>query len=283
MQILVLGANGQLGSEFRDLSKESENEFIFWSREDLDLSNLKSIEEQLNSISFDVVINCSAYTAVDKAESDQESAFKVNGYAVGKLAQFCASNNKVLLHYSTDFVMDGNGNIPLEEEDLTNPVSVYGNSKLHGELLIQEFCSKFYIIRTAWVYSTYGSNFAKTMNKLISERESLGVVYDQIGTPTYAQDIAKTTMDIINHEKFYDAFGIYNFSNEGAASWYDFAKAIQLNKGYKCDLKPILTHEYPTPAKRPVYSVLNKAKIKDVFGVKVRYWKEALEDCLKSL
>ncbi|QKF72660.1 dTDP-4-dehydrorhamnose reductase [Aliarcobacter faecis] len=281
--ILVTGSKGQLGNEIKELSSNYSYNFFFITRDDIDITNKESIKNfcQINSIN--VIINCAAYTAVDKAETDIENADLVNRKAVKKLALVSKELNIKLIHISTDYVFDGKNFKPYCEEFQTNPQSVYGKTKLEGELEFININPKnSLIIRTSWVYSYYGNNFVKTMLRLGKEKESLGVIFDQVGTPTYAVHLAKTILDIIpqiDNEKV----DIYNYSNEGVLSWYDFAKEIIKMAKLSCKINPIETFQYPTPAKRPHFSVLNKAKIKEMFNIEIPYWKDGLDDCLKRL
>lgn len=281
--ILVTGSNGQLGSEIKELTKDYSYSFFFTTRDDIDITSKDSIKEfcQINNIN--VIINCAAYTAVDKAETDEINADLVNRKAVKKLAIVSSELNIKLIHISTDYVFDGKNFKPYVEEFQTNPQSVYGKTKLDGEnelLNINPLNS--IIIRTSWVYSYYGNNFVKTMLKLGKEKEVLGVIFDQVGTPTYAAHLAKTILNIIPQIKN-DKVEIYNYSNEGVLSWYDFAKEIMKMAKLNCKINPIETYQYPTPAKRPHFSLLNKSKIKQKFNIEIPYWKDGLEDCLKRL
>lgn len=281
--ILVTGSKGQLGSEIKELSSNYSYNFFFTTRDDIDITNKENIRNfcQINSIN--VIINCAAYTAVDKAETDIENADLINRKAVKKLALISKELNIKLIHISTDYVFDGKNFKPYCEEFQTNAQSVYGKTKLEGELEFININPKnSLIIRTSWVYSYYGNNFVKTMLRLGKEKESLGVIFDQIGTPTYAVHLAKTILDIIpqiDNEKV----DIYNYSNEGVLSWYDFAKEIMKMAKLDCKINPIETFQYPTPAIRPHYSLLNKAKIKSKFNIEIPYWKDGLDDCLKRL
>lgn len=281
-RILVTGANGQLGSELKFLSASvKSHSFVFVSRGDLDISNQAEVEALVKKEKVDLIINCAAYTAVDKAESEKEAAYMVNGEAVGILASIARSNNCRFIHFSTDFVFDGTTARPLLETDSTNPLSVYGLSKLKGEELAMGILPGAVIIRTSWVYSSYGNNFVKTIIRLCKEREELNIIYDQVGSPTYARDLAQVALSIVDSKEWKP--GIYNFSNEGIASWYDFAIAIRDMAGLKTRINPIETSQYPTPATRPKYSVLNKKKIKEAFTLTIPYWRTSLADCLKLL
>ncbi|MDN5064581.1 dTDP-4-dehydrorhamnose reductase [Aliarcobacter butzleri] len=281
--ILVTGSKGQLGSEIKGLSSNYSYNFFFTDRLNIDITNKDNIKDFCQTNNINVIINCAAYTAVDKAESDTENADLVNRKAVKKLAIVSSELNIKLIHISTDYVFDGRNFKPYKEEFQTSPQGVYGKTKLEGELeLININPKNSLIIRTSWVYSYYGNNFVKTMLRLGKEKDSLGVVFDQIGTPTYALHLAKIILDIIpqiENEKV----EIVNFSNEGVVSWYDFAKEIMKMAKIDCKINPIESFQYPTPAVRPHFSVLNKAKIKAMFNVEIPYWKDGLDDCLKRL
>ncbi|MDF1880898.1 dTDP-4-dehydrorhamnose reductase [Sulfurimonas sp. MAG313] len=282
--ILVTGANGQLGSEIQALSKAySQYEFTFTNKDTLDLSNLCKLEDFFDSKSFDIIINCAAYTAVDKAEEDQDKAKILNHKSVNLLSKIAKNRDISLIHISTDYVFDGTSHIPYTEDMKTCPQSVYGQTKLDGENAIIEVNPKnSMIIRTSWVYSSYGNNFVKTMLRLGKERDSLGVIFDQVGTPTYARDLAQVILDAVPKLKN-DSVEIYHYSNEGVCSWYDFSKAIFELSHVNCEVNAIETFQYPTPAKRPSYSILNKSKIKKEFEISVPYWKDSLKDCLKIM
>jgi dTDP-4-dehydrorhamnose reductase len=280
MVVLVTGANGQLGQSLQFIAKNYPKlHFVFCSSSDLDITNLESCQAVFLKIKPNYCINAAAYTAVDKAESETEKANLINVIGPKNLAFVCKEFSSVLLHISTDFVFDGSKNITYNETDIPNPTGVYGQTKLDGEKAIQAVFENYYIIRTSWVYSQFGNNFMKTMLRLASERDSISVVNDQIGTPTNAVDLAEALIQIILTDKRQttnDNFGVYNFSNEGQCSWYDFAKEIfKINK-IEIDLKPIPTSSFPTPAKRPKYSVLDKTKIKSTFGLVINKWEEAL-------
>jgi len=281
--ILVTGSNGQLGSEIIELSKDYDYNFFFTNKTNLDITNEDDIKSFCDLNSINTIINCAGYTAVDKAEEDKINADLVNRKAVKRLAKISKENNIKLIHISTDYVFDGTNNRPYCEEYQTNPNSVYGQTKLDGEnemIKINPYNS--IIIRTSWLYSSFGNNFVKTMLRLGKEKDELGVIFDQIGTPTYAIDLAKTILDIlpkINNDKV----TIYNYSNEGVLSWYDFAKEIMQMANLDCNINPIETFQYPTPSKRPHYSLLNKSKIKREFSLDIPYWKDSLDKCLKVL
>jgi len=281
--ILVTGSSGQLGSEIKELSKDYSYNLFFTTRSELDIINKEDIKNFVNDNNINTIINCAAYTAVDKAEEDKVNADLVNRKAVEKLAQIAKENNIKLIHISTDYVFDGKSFKPYTEDDMTNPNSVYGQTKLDGELeMIKINPSNSIIIRTSWVYSSFGNNFVKTMIRLGKEKDSLGVIFDQVGTPTYAKDLAKIILDIIpNIEN--KKIEVYNYSNEGVLSWYDFAKEIMKMGKIDCIINPIETFQYPTPAKRPHYSLLNKSKIKDTFNITIPYWKDSLDKCLKVM
>ena len=297
MVVLVTGANGQLGQALQFISGNyPEMNFVFCDSAALDITNLENCETFFQEHQPNFCINAAAYTAVDKAESEPQIAFDVNANGSENLAITCKKHNTVLLHVSTDFVFDAyfsdgiayydreqrlplKSNSGLQETDVPFPSGLYGLTKLQGEQAIEAVWEKHFIIRTSWVYSQFGNNFLKTMLRLASERTSLSVVSDQIGTPTYAVDLAEVLLKIITSET--TTFGIYNFSNEGQCSWYEFAQEIFLQKEVAIDLQAIPTKSYPTPAKRPAYSVLDKSKIKTTFGVNIKDWKTSLKDCLK--
>lgn len=281
MVVLVTGANGQLGQALQNVSQSvSEIRFVFTDSKTLNITDKENCFTVFEQYQPDFCINCAAYTAVDKAESEPGLAHKTNVVGVKNLTESCKKHNTTLIHLSTDFVFDGEKKTPYSEVDIPNPKNVYGLTKLEGEQTIQTLIKKYYIIRTSWVYSESGNNFYKTMLRLASERESLNVVNDQIGTPTNANCLAKAIIDIIQHttSSIQPAYGIYHFSNEGTCSWYDFAKKIfELNK-IRITLNPIPTSSYPTPAIRPKYSVLDKSKIKTAFGIQIKSWEESLQE-----
>lgn len=283
--ILITGANGQLGKEFSALSQNSSHNFIFVSKAQLDITNKLEVDEYFKTNTIDICINCAAYTAVDKAESDQLNAIMVNVNGVENLAQACKTNNTFLIHISTDFVFGGQQNFPLKETDPTQPKGVYADTKLQGENRVKAILNDYLIIRTSWLYSSYGHNFVKTMLRLGAERQSLNVVFDQIGTPTYANNLAQAILEIISRglPKLIENTGIYHYSNEGVASWYDFALEIMQAANLNCLVYPIESHDYQTPAERPFYSVLNKQLIKGTFGIDIPYWKQSLIDCINKI
>lgn len=278
-KILVTGATGQLGSELKVLSENySQYEWFFADRTQVSLDNLVVLKNQLEAIQPDIILNSAAYTTVDKAESEPELADTVNNLAVGIIAQYANDNKVKLIHISTDYVFDGTSSVALTEEAITEPINIYGASKRAGELACLEANPNSVIIRTSWVYSNFGNNFVKTMQRLLKERDTIGVVNDQIGSPTYAADLAQVMMDILNADKWIP--GIYNYSNEGEISWYEFVLAIQEIGGYTCEVNGIPSSSYPTPAKRPSFSLLDKSKIKEVFRINVPHYKESLKKCL---
>lgn len=279
-KILVTGANGQLGSELKVLSSHySQFEWVFADRSVLDLSDLASISNILDRIHPQIIFNCAAYTAVDKAETETELADTLNHQAVRVLAQWAHSHSAQLLHVSTDYVFDGNSSTALIEEAPTGPINLYGQTKLAGEQACLRENPESIVIRTSWVYSRFGNNFVKTMSRLMQDRDSLNVVNDQIGSPTYAADLAQAILTIITHPHW--QAGIYHYSNEGEISWYEFALAIQQIGGFNCAISGIPSSDYPTPAQRPRYSLLDKSKITTTFGVAVPAYRESLERCMK--
>lgn len=282
MNILITGCNGQLGNEMQLLEKENpQHQYFNTDVAQLDITNPEAIEEFVSNNAIDIIVNCAAFTAVDKAESSQELCHLLNAKAPEYLAAAVAKRGGYLVQVSTDYVFDGTNHTPYTEDEATCPNSVYGSTKLEGEKLAMAACANTMIIRTAWLYSTFGNNFVKTMIRLGQEKPELGVIFDQIGTPTYAGDLAAAIMAAINHGI---VPGIYHFSNEGVISWYDFTKAIHRIAGItSCHVKPLHTAEYPTPAARPHYSVLDKTKIKQTYGIEIPYWEEALEKCVAKL
>lgn len=282
MNILITGCNGQLGNEMQLLEKENpQHQYFNTDVAQLDITNPEAIEEFVSNNAIDIIVNCAAFTAVDKAESSQELCHLLNAKAPEYLAAAVAKRGGYLVQVSTDYVFDGTNHTPYTEDEATCPDSVYGSTKLEGEKLAMAACANTMIIRTAWLYSTFGNNFVKTMIRLGQEKPELGVIFDQIGTPTYAGDLAAAIMAAINHGI---VPGIYHFSNEGVISWYDFTKAIHRIAGItSCHVKPLHTAEYPTPAARPHYSVLDKTKIKQTYGIEIPYWEESLEKCVAKL
>ena len=284
MNILVTGANGQLGNEMRRLGAVSPNNYIFTDVAELDITNADAVMYVAKHYSIDAIINCAAYTNVDKAETDQETAELINATAVGNLARAMKEVGGTLFHVSTDYVFGSEGNTPRTEDMPLNPLGVYGLTKLHGEQAIEESGCKALIFRTAWLYSEFGNNFLKTMLRLTAEREQLNVVFDQVGTPTYAGDLALAIFSIIEAGVYPGNEGIYHFSNEGVCSWYDFAVEIAAAAGHtNCRINPCHSSEFPSPVTRPPYSVLDKTKIKKTFDIDIPHWRESMEYCIKRL
>jgi len=285
MKILVTGSTGQLGSEIKALSSTyPELEFVFTNSSELDICNQVKLTEFVKDNGFKGIINCAAYTAVDKAEQNAGIAGLVNAKAVGHLVAVSQRCQIKLIHISTDYVFDGNSNRPYTERMPVCPLGAYGKTKRAGEMEILHSPSNSIIIRTSWLYSSFGNNFVKTMLRLGEERESLSVVYDQVGTPTYARDLAQVCLNIISQPGRIDLKGkLYHYSNEGVASWYDFAQAIMDMAGIDCKLNPIESKDYPTPTRRPAYSVLNKAKIKADFGIDIPHWRTSLKACMSII
>ena len=294
--VLVTGKSGQLGQSMQKIANDYPlYEFTFVGREELDLSQTQSIAGYFKSHHFDIIINCAAYTAVDKAESEQELAGQINHLAVKQIAQIAKKQNSILIHISTDYVFNGQRYKPYTETDSTDPRNIYGLTKLKGELAIQQVDPQAIIIRTSWVYSEFGNNFVKTMLRLGKERDSLNVVYDQVGTPTYAGDLAKAILDIITLIGIQDGnseilegsmaenVSVYHYSNEGVCSWYDFARSIFELKRLTCRVVPIETKNYPTPAKRPYYGLISKLKIKNDLDLTIPHWRDSLIECLNRV
>jgi len=280
--ILITGANGQLGNEMRLLSSENNQyNYFFTDVQELDICDEQAIQTFVTENQIDVIVNCAAYTAVDKAEDNADLCRKLNAVAPGYLAKAAESRGAAMIQVSTDYVFNGTNHIPYTEEEPTCPASVYGNTKLEGEQNVMTNCSKAIVIRTAWLYSTFGNNFVKTMIRLGKERESLGVVFDQIGTPTYARDLAKAIYAAIYRGV---VPGIYHFSNEGVCSWYDFTLAIHRIAGINtCKVSPLHTADYPAKAARPHYSVLDKTKIKKTFDIEIPHWEVSLQECINDI
>jgi dTDP-4-dehydrorhamnose reductase len=282
INVLVTGGYGQLAKSIKDVAPISPKlNIVFKGSDTLDITDLEALKTAFQENKFDYCINCAAYTSVDKAEEDTDAAYKVNEIGVKHLAKICSEYNVVLIHISTDFVFDGNASKPYNEAYETNPLSIYGLSKLKGEIVIQETCSQHFIIRTSWLYSEYNHNFLKTMLRLANTRDEIKVVSDQIGTPTYAKDLAQTLLEIINKNN--NAFGLYHFSNEGVASWYDFAVAIFEETKATTKVLPIKTKDYPTPATRPNFSVLDKTKIKASLDITIPHWRKSLRKAILNL
>ncbi len=283
MKILVTGASGQLGSTFKSLVKKGyakELDFVFKSATDLDITDIDAVQKELTSSDYAYCINCAGFTNVDSAEDQKDLAYLLNVTGVRNLAINCNRSKTILIHISTDFVFDGFSSVPYSEEAVARPINFYGDTKYKGERAVINNVSRYFILRTSWLYSEFGQNFMKTMLKLAPKKDSISVVYDQIGTPTYALDLANTILLIIKENS--KDYGTYNYSNEGVASWYDFAKAIF--EGYTIDieLKPILSTAYEMSAERPKFSVLDKSKIKDTFGLIIPHWKDSLTVALRS-
>ncbi len=284
MKVLVTGGNGQLGSELKDATHKLDWETRFIDIEDLDLTDTAKVSDYLNKFKPDYIINCAAYTAVDRAESDKDNAMAINAHMPGFLSKLSASLNSRLIHISTDYVYSGKDFSPIKETTPEAPDSVYGKTKLVGEQLVLQN-SKSIIIRTSWLYSKYGHNFVKSMIRLGMEKDQLGVVFDQVGSPTNAEDLAEAIIKIITYSNAENIWvdGIYNYSNEGVTSWYDFACEIMELKGLYCRINPIESKDYPLPAPRPHYSVMNKNKIKNTFNIEIPYWRDTLKKVLEVL
>ncbi len=286
LNVLVTGSSGQLGSELQILNDkflELNYNCFFSTSKDLNIKDFKRVEKYIDDNNINIIINCAAYTAVDKAEDEKELADETNHLAVKNLANIAKQKRIKLIHISTDYVFDGTNHKPYTEEDSVNPNGTYGQTKLDGERAMLEINpANSIIIRTSWVYSSFGNNFVKTMLRLGKEKDELGVIYDQTGTPTYAADLAKAILDIIpkiDNKRV----EVYNYSSEGVLSWYDFAKEIMKMTKLNCKINPIETKDYPTKAKRPHYSVLNKSKVKNTFKIQIPYWKDSLDECLREL
>jgi dTDP-4-dehydrorhamnose reductase len=289
MRILVTGKNGQLGKSIHKIvaNNEETDEFVFVGREELDLSSADSITSYFNHNNFDIIINCAAHTAVDKAEEEAVPANQINHFAVAQLAQIAKIQQAKLIHVSTDYVFDGEGDKPYTETDATNPINIYGKTKLAGEQALKEIMpTGAIIIRTSWVYSEYGNNFVKTMLRLGQERDELSVVSDQIGSPTYATDLANAILGIVQNVAFKEAeheTQVYHYSNEGGISWYEFAKEIFELADIQCSVSSITTEQYPTPAKRPKNTIIKTDKIAQSFGITSIFWRNSLRKCLNEL
>ncbi|OLY92098.1 dTDP-4-dehydrorhamnose reductase [Cnuella takakiae] len=282
MKILITGGAGQLGQAFQQLAAaHPHHQFIFTDRTELDITDEGAVDKMLRETGVEALVNCAAYTAVDKAETDVELAYAINATAAGVLARACAATGVQLVHVSTDYVFNGAGKEPYRENDPVSPVSVYGASKQMGEAEVLEANKDAVIIRTSWVYAPFANNFVKTMLRLMQSRPEIGVVADQFGSPTNALDLAAAILQVLDSGTRQG--GIFHFSNEGVISWYDFALAIRDLSGLDCQVKPLTTAEYPTPAKRPAYSVMDKTKIQEVYGIRLKPWKESLAACLEQL
>ena len=285
MNILVTGANGQLGNEMRIVPRNSQDHYIFTDVTELDITNAMAVEKMVSDNGIKAIINCAAYTNVDKAEDDYDFAELLNATAVKNLAQAIKKNDGILIHVSTDYVFGGTkNNTPCSEDEPANPTGVYGITKLHGEQSIIETGCKHLIIRTAWLYSEFGKNFVKTMLNLTATKPNLNVVFDQVGSPTYAYDLAQAIFNIVEKRKYEGQDGIYHYSNEGVCSWYDFTKMIAEYAGHTdCDIQPCHSDEFPSKIVRPSYSVLDKTKIKKTFNIHIPYWTDSLKRCLAEL
>ena len=287
MRVLITGSNGQLGSEIGELAANYKKlDLVFKDLPGLDICNFNLLQSFIIDNNINAVINCAAYTAVDKAEQNTEIAEQVNSIGVSNLVNALEKVNGKLIHISTDYIFDGNHFLPYKESDPVSPIGVYGETKRAGELAVINSDLDSIVIRTSWLYSSYGNNFVKTMLRLGNEKENLGVIFDQVGTPTYARDLAKTCLEILCGDSSVNISkngNLYHFSNEGVTSWYDFAISIMELGGVNCKVKPIQTKDYPTLAKRPQYSVLNKSKIKTDFKIQIPYWKDSLKECIDKI
>jgi dTDP-4-dehydrorhamnose reductase len=283
-KILVTGANGQLGMEMRILGAVAPNEYIFTDIDELDITDSDAVAAFVEQNGIQIIVNCAAYTNVDRAEEDEPTAERINAEAVKNLAEAMKKVDGTLFHISTDYVFGGEGNTPRTEEMPLDPLGAYGRTKLHGEQAIAEVGCKAIIIRTAWLYSEFGKNFLLTMLRLTKEKPAINVVFDQVGTPTYAGDLALTIFSIIEGDMYAGNEGVYHFSNEGVCSWYDFAQEIATAMGHReCKISPCHSDEFPSKVKRPAYSVLDKSKIKRTFGVEIPHWRESMYYCLKRI
>lgn len=283
LNILVTGANGQLGNEMRLLGATSKNNYIFTDVTELNITDKAAISAMVKEHRIQVIINCAAYTNVDKAEDDEATADLLNHTAARYLAEAAKETDAVLIHVSTDYVFHGDKNVPYTEDEPTSPLGVYGRTKLAGEQAIQQSGCRYLIFRTAWLYSSFGNNFVKTMRRLTSERDTLNVVFDQVGSPTFAGDLARAIFEVVEKEVYVGTEGIYHYSNEGVCSWYDFAVEISNLSHTRCDIRPCHSDEFPSKVTRPSYSVLDKTKLKKTFGIVVPHWKESLVKCIEQL
>jgi len=280
--ILITGSHGQLGNEMQQAAiRFPAFNFLYTDVEDLDICDKAALSDFVKANKVNIIVNCAAYTAVDKAEDDVALCYKINSDAVRNIGEVASENNLKVVHVSTDYVFDGTNYLPYNEDQPVCPATVYGKSKLAGEQALMETCKQAVILRTAWLYSSFGNNFVKTMMKLGTDRDSLNVIFDQVGTPTYAADLANTILKVLSHETFVP--GIYHFSDEGVCSWYDFTKSIHRIAGITCNVQPIETKDYPARTPRPHYSVLNKAKIKSTYGMVIPHWEESLVRCIDIL
>jgi dTDP-4-dehydrorhamnose reductase len=280
--ILITGSNGQLGNEMQQAAvRFPDFNYIYTDVAELDICDKGALDAFVKANNVNVIVNCAAYTAVDKAEDDVELCYKINRDAVRNIAEVATKNKVKVVHVSTDYVFDGTNYLPYTEDMPVCPATVYGKSKLEGEQALLENCKESVILRTAWLYSSFGNNFVKTMMKLGVERDSLGVIFDQVGTPTYAADLADAILQLLSNKTFVP--GIYHFSDEGVCSWYDFTKTIHRMANITCDVKPIETKDYPALTPRPHFSVLNKGKIKSTYGISIPHWEASLEKCIQLL
>lgn len=280
--ILITGSKGQLGNEMQQAAvRFPAFNYIYTDVAELDICDKSALDAFVKANNVNVIVNCAAYTAVDKAEDDVELCYKINRDAVRNIAEVANDNKVKVVHISTDYVFDGTNYLPYTEDMPVCPATVYGKSKLEGEQALLENCKESVILRTAWLYSSFGNNFVKTMMKLGTERDSLGVIFDQVGTPTYAADLADAILQLLSNETFVP--GIYHFSDEGVCSWYDFTKTIHRMANITCDVKPIETKDYPARTPRPHFSVLNKGKIKSTYGISIPHWEVSLEKCIGLL
>lgn len=276
-KILVTGANGQLGSEIKN-NPNRKNQYIFTDVSDLDITDKQAVSDFIKQNEISVIVNCAAYTQVDKAEDDRQTATLINHTAVRTMAEICKEENATFIHISTDYVFDGTKNTPCSEAETTNPVNFYGKTKLEGEIAIKEVDIQHLIIRTSWLYSLdFGQNFVKTIQRLSAERDELKVVFDQTGTPTNARDLANFIIHVIENNLYEGKKETYHFSNEGVCTWFDFATEIVRQSNYKCKITPCLSEAFPTKAKRPIYSVLDKSKLKTDFNYEIPYWRDSLK------
>ena len=284
MNILVTGSNGQLGSEFRDLAPNyTQHQFFFTDQDELDIIQAEKLLKFLKANKIECLINCAGYTSVDQAEDNKPEAIRLNATAVKQMAEATAKVGAIMIHISTDYVFEGKNFKPYTENDTASPKTTYGKSKLDGEIEMIFNAKRALVFRTSWLYSSHGNNFVKNILEKAKSEKELRVVYDQVGTPTYARDLAVGILEILPKIPSKIRAEIYNFSNEGVASWYDFAKAILEIKGVDCKVVPVLTKDFPTPAQRPHYSVLNKSRVKKDFGIEIPHWRDSLKDCLQKL
>lgn len=282
--ILVTGANGQLGNEMRLQSVNSANRYLFTDVAELDITDAKVVKQCVDDNKIDIIVNCAAYTNVEKAEEETATANLLNNRAAGNLAVAAKQIGATLIHISTDYVFQGNGNLPCREQEPTDPLGVYGRTKLAGEQAIIDSGAKHLIFRTSWLYSEFGNNFLKTMLRLTAERETLNVVFDQVGTPTYAGDLAYVIFDLIETDRYSGNEGIYHYTNEGVCSWYDFTVEIAAAAGHdKCRITPCHSAEYPSKVQRPAFSVLDKSKVKQTFGIEIPHWRQAMMRCIQKM